>query len=74
MPSIVLSPIKITRVSENSTVNFGDVLQIAPKSTSKTYSGAGGANTGDFMQTNTLLSLTSTFDPDVADANNKAVN
>lgn len=66
MPSIVISPIKITEVS--GTVNFGDTFQIAPKSTSKTYSGAGGGNTGDFTQTNTLLSLTNTIDPDVVDS------
>lgn len=67
MPSIVISPIKITHVSGNGTVNFGDVFQIAPKSTNKTFSGAGGGNTGDFMQTNSLFSMTNTLDPDVAD-------
>lgn len=67
MPSIVISPIKITHVSGNGTVTFGDVFQIAPKSVSKSYSGAGGGNNGDFMQTNTLFSITSTVDPDVAD-------
>jgi spore germination protein PF len=74
MPSIILAPIKITSVSDDSTVNFGDVYQITPKSTSKSFSGSGGGNTGDFLQTNNLLSLTNTFDPDVADSTNQSVN
>jgi spore germination protein PF len=74
MPSIVLSPIKITSVSGNSSVIFGDVLQITPKSASKTYSGGGGANTGDFLQTNTGVSFTNTRDPDIADTTAQSVN
>jgi spore germination protein PF len=74
MPSIILAPIKITSVSGDSAVTFGDVYQITPKSTSKTFSGSGGGNTGDFMQTNNLLSLTNSVDPDVADTTNQSVN
>ncbi|RAV22501.1 spore germination protein [Paenibacillus contaminans] len=66
MPSIVLAPIKISSVSGQ--VNFGDVFQIAPKSASKSYSGSGGGNTGDFSQTFSLISLTNTIDPDLVDS------
>ncbi|WP_281887997.1 spore germination protein [Paenibacillus sp. YYML68] len=72
MPSIILAPIKIT--GNGGELVFGDVLQITPKSTSKTASGSGGGNTGDFSATFTLFSFTNTFDPDVADSNNTANN
>jgi spore germination protein PF len=68
MPATIIGGVKVTSVSGNGTVNMGDVLQIAPKSTAKTNSGAGGANTGDFLQTNTFCSVTNTFDPDIKDA------
>jgi spore germination protein PF len=71
MPSIILAPIKITGSGE---MVFGDVLQVNPKSTSKSASGAGGGNTGDFSATFTLLSFTNTLDPDIADSNNAANN
>ncbi|NNV06157.1 spore germination protein [Geobacillus sp. C56-T2] len=74
MPAIVIGGIKVTNVSGNGTVNMGDVLQIAPKSTAKTNSGAGGGNTGDFLQTNTFCSVTNTVDPDVFDAGAKGNN
>ncbi|HZG61551.1 MAG TPA: spore germination protein [Anoxybacillus sp.] len=74
MPALISGPIKITNVSGDGTVNFGDALQIAPKGTLKANSGAGAANTGDFLQTNTFVSFTNTLDPDVADSNNTANN
>jgi spore germination protein PF len=74
MPTVIVGAVKVTHVSGNGTINVGDVLQIAPKSTAKTNSGGGGANTGDFLQTNTLLSVTNSFDPDISDSNNKANN
>jgi spore germination protein PF len=70
MPAVIIGGVKVTSVSGNGTVNVGDVLQIAPKSTGKSYSGAGGGNTGDFMQTNTVFSMTNTLDPNVKDSNN----
>jgi spore germination protein PF len=74
MPSFIGGPVNITHVSGDGTVNFGDVLQIAPKSTLKSHSGSGGTNNGDFLQTNTFVSFTNTADPDVADSNNTANN
>ncbi|MFC4182189.1 spore germination protein [Saccharococcus thermophilus] len=74
MPAMIIGGIKVTNVSGNGTVNMGDVLQIAPKSTTKTNSGAGGANSGDFLQTNTFCSVVNLFDPDVSDAGVKGNN
>jgi spore germination protein PF len=72
MPSIV-GPIKINSVS-GGVINFGDSLNIAPKSTAKSNSGSGGGNTGDFQITNNGFSITNTVDPDVADSNTTSAN
>ncbi|WP_159887696.1 spore germination protein [Paenibacillus puerhi] len=72
MPSIILAPIKIN--SNAGEMVFGDVLQVTPKSTSKANSGAGGGINGDFSASFSLLSLTNTLDPDIADSNNTANN
>ncbi|CAG7621688.1 spore germination protein [Paenibacillus allorhizosphaerae] len=72
MPSIILAPIKILEVSGE--VTFGDVLQITPKSTSKSNSGASGGSTGDFCANFSLISLTNTLDPDLNDSSNQANN
>ncbi|UFU00524.1 spore germination protein [Radiobacillus kanasensis] len=65
MPSAV-GPLKINSVS-GGVVNFGDSFYLAPKSTSKTSAGAGGFNTGDFINTNIGWSSTNTNDPDGVD-------
>ncbi|MBP1156204.1 MULTISPECIES: spore germination protein [unclassified Paenibacillus] len=72
MPSIIFAPIKVT--SNSGELVFGDVLQITPKSTSKANAGSGGSNTGDFSATFSLISLTNTVDPDIADSNNAGNN
>ncbi len=74
MPAVIVGGVTVTSVAGNGTVNMGDALQIAPKSTTKAYSGAGGGNTGNFLQTNTFCSVTNTIDPDVNDSSNKANN
>ncbi|MFC7373569.1 spore germination protein [Fictibacillus iocasae] len=68
MPSLIVAPININ--SANGQVNFGDSFIINPKSTGKTYSGAGGGNTGNFVQTVTVISGTNTIDTDAFDSNN----
>ncbi|OEH91673.1 spore germination protein [Bacillus solimangrovi] len=65
MPSIIGGPININSVS--GIVNFGDSLNTSPKSASKLVTGSGGANTGNFVNTNNGISLTNNFDPDVVD-------
>ncbi|MBB6452996.1 spore germination protein PF [Salirhabdus euzebyi] len=65
MPSIV-GPLKINSI-DGGVVNFGDSFYLSPKSTSKTASGSGAFNTGDFICTNTFVSSTNPFDPDFQD-------
>ncbi|MEC5423659.1 spore germination protein [Virgibacillus sp. C22-A2] len=67
MPAIV-GPIKINNVG-GGVINFGDSFYLSPKSNEKTNTGSGSINTGDFICTNNGMSLTSPFDPDVADQN-----
>ncbi|AIF42737.1 MULTISPECIES: spore germination protein [Virgibacillus] len=67
MPSIV-GPIKINSVG-GGVVNFGDSFYLSPKSTSKTNTGSGALNTGDFICTNNGISSTNPFDPDANDQN-----
>ncbi|MUK90124.1 spore germination protein [Ornithinibacillus sp. L9] len=68
MPSIIGGPLKIISV-DGGVVNFGDSFYLSPKGTSKTNAGSGSLNTGDFINTNTGLSSTNPFDPDVSDQN-----
>lgn len=66
MPAIV-GNIKIVSVGASSIVHLGDAILLSPKSSSKTFAGAGSFNTGDFPNTNNGLSLTNTLDNDVVD-------
>ncbi|WNC12795.1 spore germination protein [Brevibacillus brevis] len=64
MPSIVGA----VNINTNSgTVNFGDTLNISPKSATKTFSGSGGSNTGNLVNTVNGPSATNTLDPSVVD-------
>ncbi|ELK45248.1 spore germination protein [Halobacillus sp. ACCC02827] len=67
MPAIV-GPISINSVG-GGVVNFGDSFYLSPKSSSKTNSGSGALNTGNWIITNNGLSSTNPFDPDVNDQN-----
>ncbi|MCM3653464.1 spore germination protein [Metabacillus litoralis] len=70
MTSIV-GPIKINSVS-GGVVTSGDTFNISPKSTSKTISGSGGGNTGNFIIVNNGISITNGVDPDVKDQDQTA--
>jgi spore germination protein PF len=70
MPAIV-GPIKINSVS-GGVVNFGDSFYLSPKSASKSISGSGSGNTGDFHIVNNGFSISSGVDPDVNDQNQTA--
>ena len=72
MPAIV-GPIKINSVG-GGVVNFGDSFYLSPKSQSKTASGSGGGNTGDFHIVNNGINATNMVDPDVTDQNMVANN
>ncbi len=70
MPSIICGPFK---VNENGGImNFGDALNISPKSVSKSVSGSGGGNSGDFTIVNNGISVNNVLDPDVLDQNQAA--
>jgi spore germination protein PF len=73
MPSLI-GAIKINSVGGSSVVNFGDSFKNAPSSSAKTNAGAGGFNTGDFIQTNTGFSSTNTGDPDISDQNTTEIS
>lgn len=56
--------------NENSgVINFGETLNISPKSISKSVSGSGGSNSGDFTMTINGVNVNNTLDPDVVDQN-----
>ena len=64
MPSIVGG----VNVNNNSgTLNFGDVLNISPKSSSKTFQGQGGSNTANLINEINGASSTNTLDANVTD-------
>lgn len=67
MPSIVTGPFKVN--SNEGVMNFGDSLNISPKSTSKSVSGSGGGISGDFVITNNGFNMNNVADPDVLDQN-----
>ncbi|GGE39164.1 putative spore germination protein GerPF [Pullulanibacillus camelliae] len=73
MPGIT-GPIKIDAIASGGVFNVGDTLNVAPKTTNKNYSGAGAANTGDFIQTNNIVSNTNSLDNDILDSSNAANN
>lgn len=64
MPSIV-GKVKINSIGSGGVANFGDLAYVSPKNISKSFSGAGSSVTGDFSQTNSLISVTNTKDTDV---------
>lgn len=65
MPSLILGPVNIN--SNSGAVNFGDTLNVSPKSTAKAFSGSGGGNTGNYVVTMNGASATNTIDPEVTD-------
>ncbi|RJS60514.1 spore germination protein [Bacillus sp. PK3_68] len=65
MPSIISGPFKVN--SNSGVLNFGDALNISPKSVGKEVNGSGGGNVGDFIMTNNGVSINNTIDPDIAD-------
>ena len=65
MPAIIGS-IQLVNIG-GGVVNFGDTLNIAPKSNSKTSAGSGSALTGAINVTNNGFNATNSIDPDVVD-------
>jgi len=65
MPAII-GPVQIVNVG-GGIVQFGDTVYISPKSSTKTFAGSGGFNTGGLIVTNNGLSGTNVLDTNVID-------
>ncbi|WJQ79622.1 spore germination protein [Brevibacillus brevis] len=64
MPSVIGA----VNINNNSgTVNFGDTLNISPKTAAKTFSGSGGGNTGNVVNTLNGVNATNTLDSNLVD-------
>jgi spore germination protein PF len=72
MPAFI-GPVQIIAV-DGGNVQFGDALNISPKSNSKSQLGAGAGNTGGFVLTNTAFNATNTFDTNLIDQPNVGNN
>ncbi len=68
MPAIV-GAVKVNSIGSSGVFNIGDVFTISPKSTAKTFAGAGSFNTGDYLRVRNDYSQTNTYDKDYADSN-----
>ncbi|USG68312.1 spore germination protein [Brevibacillus ruminantium] len=53
--------------SNSGTINFGDTLNLSPKSTSKSFLGAGSSNTGNIVNAVVGASSINTLEPHLAD-------
>ncbi|WAA13040.1 spore germination protein [Fervidibacillus halotolerans] len=69
MPAIV-GIVQVNSIGSSGVFHIGDVYQIAPTSTAKTYSGAGSFNTGERLYVYNNRSKTNTYDKDVKDQGN----
>ncbi|WP_071461141.1 spore germination protein [Bacillus massilinigeriensis] len=65
MPAF-LGPVQIINVG-GGVVQFGDTVNVAPKSAGKTVSGQGALNTGGFIITNNGLSANNLLDTNLID-------
>jgi spore germination protein PF len=65
MPALV-GPIQIVSVG-GGVVQFGDAAWLSPKTSSKTYAGSGGFNTGNFIVANNVVSGTNVLDANLID-------
>lgn len=68
MPAIV-GAVKVINIGSSGVFNIGDVLNISPVSSLKTFAGAGSFNTGDYLNVRNQRSSTNVYDKDVADSN-----
>ncbi|MFC3882345.1 spore germination protein [Bacillus songklensis] len=73
MPSIGV-PIQINHISAGGVVNVGDSVYISPKHSTKSISGSGGGNNGNFFIVKNDISITNGVDRDVNDQNQTANN
>ncbi|MBM7586478.1 spore germination protein PA [Bacillus pakistanensis] len=66
MPAFV-GAVQVISVGSSGVVHIGDVFQINPVSTAKTFAGAGSFVTGDGISVYNENSVTYTIDDDVSD-------
>ncbi|HHY72538.1 MAG TPA: spore germination protein [Bacillus bacterium] len=66
MPAIV-GAVNVVSLAASSVMNIGDVFTIAPKSTAKTFAGAGSFITGDTNTVTNYYSNTNTYESDTVD-------
>lgn len=65
MPALI-GPVHIQNLS-GGIAHFGDSLNVSPKSTSKSFEGAGSSNTGFFIATGSAVSGTNVIDTKLLD-------
>ncbi|WP_273130386.1 spore germination protein [Metabacillus sp. HB246100] len=66
MPAFV-GPIKLNNMGSSAIFKVGDSFSLSPKAKSKASIGSGGANTGDFIETQNLFNITNFEDIDMID-------
>lgn len=66
MPAVV-GAIKVNSISTGGIFHVGDAFILNPRSTSKTFAGAGSFNTGDHLVVQSEYSVTKTNDSDLQD-------
>lgn len=69
MPAIV-GIAQVLNMGSGGVFHIGDVLRIAPRSTTKTFAGAGSFNTAERLYVYNYKSFTNTNDKDIVDQAN----
>lgn len=66
MPAFV-GPIQLNAIGRSAMFTVGDSFALSPKSQSQSSIGSGGANTGDFIDTQNVFNITNFYDADLID-------
>ncbi|MGE8205184.1 spore germination protein [Heyndrickxia sp. NPDC080065] len=66
MPAFV-GAVQVMNITSGGVFHIGDVFQVHPVSTTKTFAGAGSFNTGETLAIENHQSATNTLDNDVVD-------
>ena len=67
MPVTINGPLQIHHITTTGIVKFGDSGALTPKTTTKSFAGSGGFNTGGAVITNTGVNATNDIDLNVID-------
>lgn len=71
MPALV-GPVQLNAIMGDAIFTVGDTFSLSPKSGSKTSLGSGVGNTGDFIETQNLFSISNFYDSDLIDQVNSS--